>query len=208
MIAGGVIGLERKWRHQPAGLRTQMLICMGSTLLMILSIYIPQEYFDLKNGDPGRIAAQVVTGIGFLGAGAILKLGNNIRGMTTAASIWVVAAIGMTIGAGLYILSLCTTVIVLFALLSLERLEQRIFTEFAPKNLVITTDNYQMIPLELIEILRKSGVKMSNIELIHDMENNQSEIRVRVLPQKNHKKMEELFVQIKKVKSLKNIYLS
>ena len=102
LIAGGLIGFERESRRQPAGLRTHILISVGSTLLMLLSIYIPQHYFDMKSGDPGRIAAQVVSGIGFLGAGAIIKLGNNVKGLTTAASIWVVAGIGLALGAGLY----------------------------------------------------------------------------------------------------------
>ena len=79
LVAGGLIGLERERRRQPAGLRTHILISVGATLLMMLSIYIPHEHFDLKSGDPGRIAAQVVSGLGFLGAGAILKLGNNVK---------------------------------------------------------------------------------------------------------------------------------
>ena len=102
LIIGGIIGLERRWRLQPTGFRTHILICLGATLLTMLSIYIPQEYHE---GDPGRIAAQIVTGIGFLGAGAIIKIGSNVRGHTTAASIWLVSAIGMGVGAGLYAIS-------------------------------------------------------------------------------------------------------
>ena len=107
LILGGLIGLERESRRQQAGLRTHILICVGSTLLMLLSIYIPQTFSKFSNGDPGRIAAQVITGIGFLGGGAIFKLGSNVRGLTTAASIWAVAAVGLTVGAGLYIRQFC-----------------------------------------------------------------------------------------------------
>jgi putative Mg2+ transporter-C (MgtC) family protein len=127
LVAGGLIGFERERRRQPAGLRTHILICVGSTLLMLLSIYIPQKFFDMKNGDPGRIAAQVVSGIGFLGAGAILKLGINVKGLTTAASIWVVAAVGLAIGAGLYIPSLIALAIILFALVVLDYIENFLF---------------------------------------------------------------------------------
>ena len=101
MLAGGLVGLEREIHRQTAGLRTHILISLGSCLLMMLSIWMPQSV-GLDKGDPGRIAAQVVSGIGFLGAGAFIKIGNNVKGLTTAASIWVVAAIGLAIGAGMY----------------------------------------------------------------------------------------------------------
>ncbi|HAX97180.1 MAG TPA: methyltransferase, partial [Prolixibacteraceae bacterium] len=84
-LAGMLIGIEREAQSQPAGMRTHILITLGSALAMLLSIYIPQTFPDFQNGDPGRIAAQVVSGIGFLGAGAILRFGVNVRGLTTAA---------------------------------------------------------------------------------------------------------------------------
>ncbi|MEJ5190181.1 MAG: MgtC/SapB family protein, partial [Breznakiellaceae bacterium] len=102
-IAGGIVGFERTSRHQVAGLRTHILICVGSTLLMLLSLWIPEQFLGLKSGDPGRIAAQVVSGIGFLGAGAIMRLGNNVKGLTTAASLWLIAAVGLALGAGFYL---------------------------------------------------------------------------------------------------------
>jgi putative Mg2+ transporter-C (MgtC) family protein len=96
-VLGGAIGLEREFRHKPAGLRTNMLIAIGSALFSILSVEL-----GAGAGSPDRIAAQVVTGIGFLGAGAILRSGENIHGLTTAATIWVNAAIGMAAGLGSY----------------------------------------------------------------------------------------------------------
>ena len=91
MILGGAVGFERRRRGQFAGMRTFALIAMGATLAMLISIYIPQAYMGLKNGDPGRIAAQVVSGIGFLGAGAIIQMKGSVRGLTTAAGIWMLA---------------------------------------------------------------------------------------------------------------------
>ena len=126
LILGSLVGMERKRKGQIAGIRTFALISMGATLAMILSIYVPQEYMGLKNGDPGRIAAQVITGIGFLGAGAIIQMKGSVRGLTTAAGIWMVATIGMTIGVGLYILAFVATAFILFILLILERIEHRI----------------------------------------------------------------------------------
>ena len=95
LLLGSIVGYERKRKGQTAGVRTFSLIAMGATLAMLLSIYIPQEYLGLKNGDPGRVAAQVVTGVGFLGAGAIIQMKGSVRGLTTAAGIWMVATIGM-----------------------------------------------------------------------------------------------------------------
>ena len=123
---GGIIGFERASRHQVAGLRTHILISLGATCLMLLSIWLPQQ---MNAGDPGRIAAQVVSGMGFLGAGAIIRLGNNIRGLTTAASLWLTAAIGMVIGAGMYIAAVTVTALAMITLILLNKIERKIFPE-------------------------------------------------------------------------------
>jgi len=124
--AGAIIGFERSSRHQVAGLRTHILIAVGATLLMLLSIWIPQQ-IGSRSGDPGRIAAQVVSGIGFLGAGAIIRLGNNVKGLTTAASLWLVAAVGLALGAGMYAAAAIAEAISLVTLIFLNRLEGRFF---------------------------------------------------------------------------------
>ena len=93
---------------------------------MILSIYVPQEYLGLKNGDPARIAAQVITGIGFLGAGAIIQMKGSVRGLTTAAGIWMAAAIGMSVGVGMYVIAVVSTLLILATLILFERYERRI----------------------------------------------------------------------------------
>ena len=126
LLLGCVVGLERKRKGQIAGLRTFALISMGATLAMILSIYIPQEYMGLKNGDPGRVAAQVITGVGFLGAGAIIQMKGSVRGLTTAAGIWMVATIGMAVGVGMYIVSVIATLLIIFILVTLERYEHKL----------------------------------------------------------------------------------
>lgn len=123
MLLGAVVGFERKRRGQTAGVRTFSLIAMGACLAMVISIYVPQEYLGLKNGDPGRIAAQVISGIGFLGAGAIIQMKGSVRGLTTAAGIWMVAIIGMAVGLGLYLLSIVACLLILFILVQLERFE-------------------------------------------------------------------------------------
>lgn len=127
LIIGSAIGLERRRKGQVAGMRTFSLICMGATLAMLISIYIPQEYMGLKNGDPGRIAAQVISGIGFLGAGAIIQMKGSVKGLTTAAGIWMTAAIGLAIGSGMYTISIIAAILVFFALTTAEKLEVKLF---------------------------------------------------------------------------------
>lgn len=119
-LAGGIIGLERERHTSPAGLRTHILICTGSTLLMLLSLHVAGP-----NGDPARIAAQVVSGIGFLGAGAILRYGTTVQGLTSAASIWSVAALGLAVGAGYIPAAALFLLLLLLSLITLNILEER-----------------------------------------------------------------------------------
>lgn len=118
---GMVVGLERERHEHPAGMRTHMLVALGSAAFTILSI----EAFAGPDGDRGRVAAQIVAGIGFLGAGAILKEGATVRGLTTAASLWAVAAIGMAVGVGAWGVGVVVTVIVVFSLWPLRVVAER-----------------------------------------------------------------------------------
>jgi len=119
-VLGAAIGIEREVRDQPAGIRTHMLVSAGSATFTVLSIYA------FSPGDPSRVAAQIVSGIGFLGAGAIIKYGPNVRGLTTAASLWAVAAVGMAAGAGAWGVALGATIIVIFSLGPVRLVERRL----------------------------------------------------------------------------------
>lgn len=127
VLLGGIIGMEREWNNHAAGFRTHILVCLGSATIMLLSIYGFSAFADEFNVrmDPARLAAQVVSGIGFLGAGAIMRNGNIVTGLTTAASIWVVAGIGLCVGAGFYIGALFCTFLVFICLLILNKWEKR-----------------------------------------------------------------------------------
>jgi len=127
---GSVIGFERERLSWAAGLRTHMLVCVGSALIMIVSAYgfADALKYDHVVLDPSRVAAQVVSGIGFLGAGSILLRGEIVRGLTTAASLWSVAAIGLAVGGGLYTASIAATVIILIILAGIKPLERRFIT--------------------------------------------------------------------------------
>ena len=126
-VLGGLIGLERESKHRPAGLRTNMFMCFGAAMFTMLSILLVPG-----NPDPTRIASQIIPGIGFIGAGSILRDRGGIHGLTTAATIFVVAAIGMCTGAGLMIPALLATVLVIFGLLILGVLEKKVFVRPYP----------------------------------------------------------------------------
>ena len=126
-LCGGLVGIERERRNKPAGFRTNILICLGSAIYMAVGLLIPGA-----NTDSARIAAQVVTGIGFLGAGCIIQSGHHVRGLTSAATIWVVAAIGIVVGAGFPILALIATVIVIITLAMLRSFEHRFLGQNEP----------------------------------------------------------------------------
>jgi putative Mg2+ transporter-C (MgtC) family protein len=125
-LLGGLIGWEREWHHHPAGFRTHILVSVGSALIMLISIYGFVEFIQVPHFtfDPSRISAQVVSGVGFLGAGAILRHGATVSGLTTAASLWVVAAVGLAVGAGYYFPALITTAIVFLGLVLRSQLDQ------------------------------------------------------------------------------------
>jgi len=125
LFIGGVIGIEREFKGKPAGMRTNMLICTASCLLMVLSIEIFRQYEGIM-GDPGRIASQVVVGIGFLGAGTIIRSRFSVTGLTSAATIWFVAAIGLVIGWGSYLLAVAATVLVIVTLTPIGIVERHL----------------------------------------------------------------------------------
>ena len=127
IACGGLVGVEREMRRKPAGFRTNILICLGSMLFMWLSIEVANTLTSGGHGDPARIAAQVVTGIGFLGAGTIIQSRGYIRGLTSAAMIWVVAVIGMAIGAGMAVVGVISTGLILLVQFGLGLLERRFF---------------------------------------------------------------------------------
>lgn len=181
MLLGAFVGMERKRKGQMAGIRTFALISMGATLAMVLSVYIPQEYIGVKNGDPGRVAAQVITGIGFLGAGAIIQMKGSVRGLTTAAGIWMTATVGMAVGVGLYWLSIIATGLVLVVLTQLDRLEHKIHmgTESRTIRLKIRgiVSNIEAYRTELDHF----HVNLNNVYVEYDYDENVTRLNLVVL---------------------------
>ncbi|NQU75426.1 MAG: MgtC/SapB family protein [Planctomycetes bacterium] len=166
-LLGGIIGFEREIHGRPAGLRTHILVCMGAAVFMMLSPFVAS--FDKANlGDPGRIAAGIVSGIGFLGAGAILKEGLTVRGLTTAACLWIVAAIGMATGAGCYIAAILTTFIALCSLVLLPYLEALIRKNSYRRLSVRTSNDVDMA--KIIAAVKRKDLKILYCDFDRDYE--------------------------------------
>jgi len=144
-LLGGVVGLEREIHGRPAGIRTYLILSLGTALLMVLSEYLLVSYqgkypgLSLQ-GDPGRIAGQAITGIGFLGAGVIIRYQDIVRGLTTAACVWLVCSVGLAVGAGFYILGVAVTLLTLLALIGLKAVERRMRKDWFEDLEVVSTD--------------------------------------------------------------------
>lgn len=168
VFMGGAIGLERQIAGKASGLRTNILICLGSALIMDLSMNLGMSFGDVRVGDPGRIAAQVVTGIGFIGAGTIMQSRGAITGLTSAATIWMVAAIGLTVGAGFFVEAIGATVLVMLVLAGLGNLEYRLLRIQRKRDCTIRTK--PGIELDWLKTaLFSDGLRVTKVEVFdHD----------------------------------------
>lgn len=207
MALGAFVGAERKHKGQIAGIRTFALIAMGACLAMLLSIYVPQVYLGLKNGDPGRIAAQVITGIGFLGGGAMIQMKGSVRGLTTAAGIWITAIIGMAVGVGMYTESFVTTLLILFVLFGIDRFEHN---HSVGQNSKVLNIKLRGI-VEDIEPYRKLlstyGIHLSTFYAEYNYDKDESELNLVVLTPV-HSNLLPVVGELSKVYPTKSINLS
>jgi len=160
-ILGGIIGLERQLRHKPAGLRTNLFICFGSAMFTVLS----DQLAGSLGGDHTRVAAQIIPGIGFIGAGSILHSRGSVVGLTTAATLFVVASVGMAAGGGLYITAIFATGVILIALALLGRLERRFALKSVLMTYEVTGANAEVVLIEGNRILDEAHSTMQNVRV-------------------------------------------
>lgn len=161
---GALIGFERESKNRPAGLRTNILVCLGATLVQIVSIDIFYQYKGIVNIDPARLGAQVISGIGFLGAGTIMREGASIKGLTTAAGLWVVACIGLAIGNGSYIVAIAAAALAYMTLTMLRGVESRVTKKSPYYELEIQMENKPGQIGRMGQLLGGMGVNITNIE--------------------------------------------
>ncbi len=171
-VLGAAVGFERERDNQPAGLRTHMILVIGATLAMILSINVAAEH----DGDPARLAAQVISGIGFLGAGAILRFGFNVKGLTTATTLWSMAIVGLAVGYGYYLISIGATILMLITLTLLNILEKKFVRTNIIRHITIqASDNPGMV-----KTIRKTITKLAEQTVSFSVQKNLKSERVRI----------------------------
>ncbi|MDR6549173.1 MgtC/SapB family protein [Paenibacillus qinlingensis] len=171
-VLGGLIGLEREWSNHAAGFRTHILVCLGSTTIMLLSIYGFSEFVNESNvrADPARLAAQVISGIGFLGAGAILRNGSVVSGLTTAASVWVVAAVGLCVGAGFYFVAVLCTFLALVSLLLLNKWEKHLLRNRRVHEITVKVIDHPGVLGKIASALGDQGIQIMKMKMMPDIE--------------------------------------
>ena len=164
VLFSGIIGFEREHSHRPAGFRTHILVAVGSTLVMMTSKFVFLEYQGIVTVDPTRLGAQVISGIGFLGAGTILREGFSVKGLTTAASLWAVSCIGLAVGAGYYIGAFVTTFVIYITLNTLKRFVAK---GNPSRNLYIEADNLSRQAAYIVAIIKRYGGNLHTLEVLY-----------------------------------------
>ncbi len=208
-LAGGLVGLEREKHGRPAGLRTNLLVAVGSCVMMIVSeaFYIKYGMFNAETTlrlDPSRVAAQIVTGIGFIGAGVILKEGASVRGLTTAASLWAVAGLGMAFGMGFFSLGGIATVLVLISLTLLKKLDPMMKKD-SFLTLAVTAVNRDGLIEELQKVFSERNLEAQNLNSHVDLVANELFYQVVITQQVQHAG-HDLTEAIKKLEGIKKIH--
>jgi putative Mg2+ transporter-C (MgtC) family protein len=202
MGLGALIGWERERRGQPAGLRTHIILCIGSALAMILSINLAYP-----NNDPARLAAQVITGIGFLGAGAIFRYGTGVKGLTTATSLWTMGIIGLACGMGMFLVAAGTTILLLFVLYWVEKLEIRYIHQAVNFNVEVVAANRKGLLKDLKKILSEPPRSISSTQITRDMVEDVVEITFNIRST-DEDQADDLVSRLSAVKNIKKIEIS
>lgn len=205
LVLSGLIGFERELKNHSAGFRTHILVGVGACLMMLLSLFGFEAYIEKYNNvqfDPARIPSYVISGIGFLGAGTIMVYGGTIRGLTTAASIWAVAGLGLVVGAGMYAVAVFTTLIILLSLVFLNNFE-KLFTR-GKTSLVLEIISYSGLPInKVVSVLEDSELKVRQVEVIK-VENDLKSIFIKVERKANLNKI-ELFERLSSIDAVKSV---
>ncbi|MBD5306052.1 MAG: MgtC/SapB family protein [Bacteroides sp.] len=207
MVLGVLVGAERKRKGQIAGVRTFALISMGACLAMLLSIYVPQVYLGLKNGDPGRIAAQVITGVGFLGGGAMIHMKGSVRGLTTAAGIWMTATIGMAVGVGMYWCAIIATALILITLIFFEIIEHRRNMGLENRALKLLVDGIVEDIEPYIKVFDGHGIHLSTYFLEYDYQHSETELNFMILAP-THRNYIPMFEDLRRLGQTKSLTLA
>lgn len=171
-VLGGIVGYEREHMNRPAGFRTHILVCAGAALMMITSQFLLDKYPG-TNIDPSRLGAQVISGIGFLGAGTIIRDGFNVRGLTTAASLWAVSCVGIAVGSGFYVGALITTALIFLTLITLKKAERRFGRKNRYRTFIVESEGISGIVGKVSDLFESYKINIKNIQLYKSKDNDQ-----------------------------------
>ncbi len=204
-VLSGIVGFEREFHGRAAGFRTHILLCVGSTLIMLTSIHIFDVYSGRVPIDPARLAAGVVTGIGFMGAGTIMRYKASVRGLTTATSLWVVAGIGLAVGSGLYFGAFVTTLIAVVALMFFSRLEHVMIRKNWYKTIIIETKDGLEQLKKIRETLSEYGSEINDLEADRSKDGSSMILKfgLKLVTNKNNTQLIEEIARLDGVKSVK-----
>ena len=206
-VLGGVIGWERERDNHPAGFRTHILVCLGSALIMLVSAYGFQEFMNQDNVrfDPSRVGAQVVSGIGFLGAGAIVRQGLSVNGLTTAATLWVVAGIGLAVGSGFIFGAILTTVLVFISLELLKRFDYYFRLKNDLQILSLKLDGNLVTVGQIATFIDQKGVQIDRFQI--DQKENQQFVKMKFILRLSDKQtIASIVDQVKELDGVISIY--
>ena len=207
LVVGGLIGLERSYHGRPAGFRTHSLVCLSTSLLMLVTVYETRWFPNITQGrislDPTRMAQGIMTGIGFLGAGTIIRDGLSVRGLTTAASIWITAAIGILVGIGFYFPALMATILTLGTLSVFRWIENRIPSQFYAQFVVRFARDKAMPEAQMRQLLIDYGFTVANLNYRLDVEADFFEYQmvIRTIRGENVSKLTQALNKIESVKA-------
>ena len=196
ILLGGAVGFEREMHGRAAGLRTHILVCLGATLVMVVGRYMSTATAH----DPGRVAAGIITGVGFLGAGVIIRMEHGVRGLTTAACLWLVAALGVTIGMDLYLVSIIAGVLAIVVLFGLSRLE-RVLPEIRRRQVGVTLEGKPAGAAQVAEVLSSCGCRIVGKSIEYDGQSNVSQVEFSV----RIREKEDPVLLVEKIASLENV---
>jgi len=205
VLLGGVIGMEREMHGRPAGFRTHIVVCLGATMMIVASEYY-QAYGDPGTVfDPNRMAAGIITGIGFLGAGAIMREENMVRGLTTAGCIWFVAGLGIVIGKGLFPLALWGTLLVFIMLVFFRYVESWMSVEnYAELSIRMNLESYESIKDRCAEVIRENGFLVQETRYRIDRVNQEVQLNY-VLTYRKGKNQEDLLMTISRLEGIREV---
>lgn len=205
---GMLVGFERERQNQPAGLRTHTILAIGACLAMTISINLAFQFVAKGyQGDPARLAAQVVSGIGFLGAGAILRYGTSVKGLTTATSLWTIAIVGLSVGAGHYVASLATTAMLLIILVVLNVLEKKWIRSVETINVTVSAHANPTLVEELLAMFKKLKKNVLSISVESNIASDTQTVTM-VVKTRERDPVHDIRAELKNISGVTNYHLN